>query len=254
MSTTAKAQTVLLAVRVLEAVANHDTIMLSDLARSLGMTTTRTHRLLVTLEASGYLARGRNKTYRLGPKLLYLGHRAARGNPLLRAAAPVLERLSALSGETALLALRVGLERLIVDSRDSRFGPQIAWPRDARLPLYSGALGICLLSYAPDDIQEAVLAQPLKAFTPSTLTDRDALQEAMTSVRKHGTYTSRHTYVQGVYSIAAPILGSNRVAHAALSIVGDLERLNPDLEGRYEHEVQQGAADIASYLASGWNG
>jgi DNA-binding IclR family transcriptional regulator len=253
MTKTAHAQTVLLALEVLEAVAGQDRVTLSGLARHLDMTTTRAHRLLLTLEASGYLTRADDRSFGLGPKLLYLGHRAARGNSLLRAAAPVLESLAGESGESALLAVRVGFERLIVDSRDAGYGPQIAWPRDARLPLHSGALGICLLAYAPAEVQEEALRRPMQAFTPHTVADAEALRAAMTSVRRRGSCTARHSYVAGVVSIAAPILGPDRTAPAALAIVGDSERLEPSLEERYEREVRLAAAKVASFLASGWD-
>jgi DNA-binding IclR family transcriptional regulator len=248
MSKNDSSQTVYAALHLLDIVATHRGVTLTEIARTLNMTLSRTHRLLGTLEQSGYLSRGIGKVYHLGPKLLFLGHRSAQGNPLLRAASPVLDSLSRSSGETALLAIRFGIERLIVDSRDSRFGPQAAWPNDARLPLHSGALGICLLSYAPSQILTKLMANGLVCYTPSTIADAESLHKAIISVQQNGAYVSKNSYQEGVYSIAAPILGGQREAVAAVAIVGNTARLDPDKEQEYADIVRQGASDISKYL------
>lgn len=250
MTTNNSVKTLDAALHLLDAIALLEGATLTEIAAVVGMPTSKTHRLLVTLEANGYLTRGRGKTYALGPKVLFLGHRSARGQPLLRAAAPVLERLSSMSGETALLAIRFGLERLIVDSRDARFGPQAAWPHDARLPLHSGALGICLLAYAPSDVFEAVVAAGLSAFTASTVADADTLRAAVEVVRREGVLVSRDSFQEGMYSIASPVLGGRREAVAAVAVVGERARLG--LEQKREREladlVRQGASDVSRML------
>ena len=242
------AQTVDAALTLLEEVATARGATLSELARAAGMTTSKAYRLLGTLERRGYLERRSGKAYELGPKLLHLGHRAARGHPLVRAAAPILERLGEAFGESVLLAVRVGLERVIVDTRDARYGPQLSWPHDARLPLHSGALGLCLLAYAPAEVLDAILAEDLPAFTEHTVASPEALAHVLTEIHKEHVYTAKHSYVQGVYSIASPVLGSDRHAVAALSVVGAVARLDAATESRIRSAVRDGAAEIARYL------
>jgi putative hydrolase of the HAD superfamily len=57
------------------------------------------------------------------------------------------------------------------------------------------------------------------------------------------------------YGMQALLVGSEA---AGVDSVADPRALaswlEPDLEAHYEHEVRQGAAEIASYLASGWDG
>ncbi len=242
------AQTVDDALTVLEAVATARGATLSELARATGLTTSKTFRLLAALERRGYLERRAGKAYELGPKLLHLGHRAARGDALVRASAPVLDRLSERSGETALLAVRVGVERVIIDSRDGRYGPQMAWPEDARLPLHSGPLGLCLLAFAERSLVEQVVAMGLRRFTDRTVTTRDALEAAMVEVRREQVYVAKHSYVDGVYSVASPILGSDRRAVAAISVVGDVGRLDAAAEEMLRGFVKAAASEVAGYL------
>ena len=244
----APARTVDDALTVLEAVATARGATLSELARATGLTTSKTFRLLAALEARGYLERRAGKAYELGPKLLHLGHRAARGDPLVRAAAPVLERLTARSGESTLLAVRVGLERVIIDSRDGRYGPQMAWPEDARLPLHSGPLGLCLLAYADREVVDAVVAAGLRRFTSHTVTSRDELDRTLADVRRDQVCVARHPYVEGVYSVSSPILGSDRRAVAAIAVVGDVARLDAAAESSARALVAEAASEISGYL------
>ena len=244
----ASALTVDAALTLLEEVATRRGATLSDLARATGMTTSKAFRLLGTLERRGYLERRAGKAYELGPKLLHLGHRAARGHPLVRAAAPVLERLADRFGESVLLAVRVGHERVIVDSRDARYGPQSAWPYDARLPLNSGALGLCLLAYATGDVLQAVLTAGPSAFTEHTVTAAADIERALATIRREHVCVAKHSYVLGVYSIGSPILGANRQAVAAISVVGDVARLDAPTEAAIRTEVRDAAAEIARYL------
>jgi len=159
------AQTVDDALALLEEVATARGATLSELARATGMTTSKAYRPLGTLEQRSYLERRSGKAFELGPKLLHLGHRAA------------------------------------------RYGPQLSWPHDARLPLHSCALGLYLLAYV-----------------------------------------AKHSYAQGVNSVASPILGTDRVAVAALSVVGAVARLDAATEVRMRAEVRDAAADVARYL------
>ena len=152
------------------------------------------------------------------------------------------------SGESTLLAVRVGLERVIIDSRDGRYGPQMAWPEDARLPLHSGPLGLCLLAYAPPDVLDLVVATGLTRFTSHTVTTRDALDDALAEVRREQVFVAKHSYVEGVYSIGSPILGSERRAVAAIAVVGDVARLDAATEAALRSAVKEAASAVAGYL------
>lgn len=245
----APAQTVDAALTLLEEVATHRGATLSELARATGMTTSKAFRLLGTLERRGFLERRNGKTFELGPKVLHLGHRAARGHPLVRAAAPVLDRLAERFGETVLLAVRFDLERVIVDSRDARYGPQLSWPYDARLPLNSGALGLCLLAYAPEHVLSALLAAGTTAFTDHTVVGASDIEGALGVIRREHVYVAKHSYLQGVYSIGSPVLGADGHAVAALSVVGAVARLDSEAEDETRMAVRDAAAEIARFLA-----
>ncbi|WP_137146656.1 IclR family transcriptional regulator [Mycolicibacterium sp. CR10] len=83
----------------------HDRFGLSDLARRLGLSKPTCLGIVTTLTASRYLVRdAEDKTYRLGPKLISLGHTAQESMRVNPAAREELHRLSAMYDTTAALS------------------------------------------------------------------------------------------------------------------------------------------------------
>lgn len=83
----------------------HDRFGLSELARRLGISKPTCLGIVTTLSESGYLVRdAQDKTYRLGPRLISLGHTAQESMRVDPAARDELRRLSAAYDTTAALA------------------------------------------------------------------------------------------------------------------------------------------------------
>ena len=81
------------ALELLEILAAHDGARLSDLSQHSGFTLNQTFRLLETLETAGYVARERDKRYRLGHKLHLLGAKAEWPHGLVSNAGSSLDSL-----------------------------------------------------------------------------------------------------------------------------------------------------------------
>ncbi|MGB0962808.1 MAG: IclR family transcriptional regulator [Mycobacterium sp.] len=83
----------------------HDRFGLSDLARRLGLSKPTCLGILTTLTAAGYLVRDEeDKTYRLGPTLITIGHTAQESLRVNPAAREELRRLSRTYATTAALS------------------------------------------------------------------------------------------------------------------------------------------------------
>jgi DNA-binding IclR family transcriptional regulator len=83
----------------------HDRFGVSELARRVGLSKPTCLGIVTTLADSDYLVRdARDKTYRLGPALISLGHTAQESLRVDPAARAELRRLSAISGTTAALS------------------------------------------------------------------------------------------------------------------------------------------------------
>lgn len=125
----------------------------ADLARSLGLSVSTAHRLLVTLNDSGYAERDTTGAkYELGPRSFQLVHGLFRQFGIHAAALPHLRRLTELTGETALLDVRVGWFAVraagVEGWREVHPGTMIGLVR----PLTRSAAGRALLDrMSPDD-------------------------------------------------------------------------------------------------------
>jgi DNA-binding IclR family transcriptional regulator len=83
----------------------HDRFGLSELARRLGLSKPTCLGILASLADAGYLVRDSvDKTYRLGPSLITLGHKAQESMRISPAAREELRRLSGRFGVTAALS------------------------------------------------------------------------------------------------------------------------------------------------------
>ena len=96
-------QTVVNAMRLLEAFRDEEELGVTELAQLLSLHKNNVFRLLATLEAQGYIEQSTTSDrYRLGVETLELGQSFLRGRTLLRAARRILEALaSELEGDRA---------------------------------------------------------------------------------------------------------------------------------------------------------
>ncbi|MBI4587907.1 MAG: helix-turn-helix domain-containing protein, partial [Candidatus Rokubacteria bacterium] len=94
------------ALAVLETLASAQELGVTELARKLGMGKSSVHRLLATLAGQGYVEKNpQTERYRLTYKLFVVGSTATERYGLKDLAGPVMDRLSAETGETANLGV-----------------------------------------------------------------------------------------------------------------------------------------------------
>src|SRR6266540_271873 len=112
--------TVVKALRVLEALAlSPSSRTLTELAAQCGMSKSNVHRLLGTLEASGYVRRAADeRRYEATLRLWELGTRVFARLDLRTIAGPHLRELAAVTKETAHLSIFDGQEVIFIDKAD----------------------------------------------------------------------------------------------------------------------------------------
>src|SRR5205814_4716496 len=88
----------------------------SELARTVGMSRSTTHRYVATLAALGYLQQdAETRKYRLGPRVLDLGFSAINSMELRHVAGPHLKALSEKTGHTVNMAVLDETEIVYID-------------------------------------------------------------------------------------------------------------------------------------------
>lgn len=170
---------------------------IAEIAAEVGLHRSIAYRLLRTLEDHELVDRDLLGRYRLGLGLAALS-RGLRTD-LQSAALPELTALVARLGMTAFLVVRAGDEAVTITSLEPQHADaHVAYRPGTRHPVDRGAPGLALLM--PEH--------------PSP-SDRSDLQEA----RRTGWAVSRGEVVPGLRSVAAPVLGPDGGARAALAVV-----------------------------------
>lgn len=140
----AGAQTLLRGLDVLEGVAAGP-LPLAELAASLGLSRSTTHRLANSLIDRRYLVHVPNQGYKLGPKLLELGFLTQQQTDIVQLARPWLQVLAEQSEDTVHLGIRDGDRALYLDKIPGSRRISIRSRVGDRHPLTSTGLGKALL-------------------------------------------------------------------------------------------------------------
>ena len=127
------------------AVEAPDGIGLIDAARLADLAPSTATRILRTLEGAGFVTRRDDGAYRAGVELIRLGALTASSSPLLTAAQPHLDELTATTGESSYLT--IALDRTWASyvrmAQSSRSVRHVSW-LGRRIPRASSAAGAAL--------------------------------------------------------------------------------------------------------------
>jgi IclR family transcriptional regulator, pca regulon regulatory protein len=199
---------------------------LSEVAAASGLTRAGARRILLTLQALGYVdADGRYFT--LTAKILDLGFAYLTSMPFWNLAEPVMEELVERVHESCSAAVLNGSEIVYVLRVPTHKIMTINLSIGSRLPAFCTSMGRVLLAALDDDKLDAVLdAHPLEARTPRTIVDKPALKSALALVRKQGWAIVDQELEEGLRAVAAPIRGSADVGTAAINISAHASRVS----------------------------
>lgn len=178
-----------------------------------------THRRAAELVDWGALEKAPDGRYRIGLRLWEIGALAPRAHALREAALPFLEDLYVVTRQNVQLAVREGLELVFVERIAGRGAVPVLTRVGARFSLHATGVGLVLLAYAPADVQESVLADPLPRYTRWTITEPTVLRQKLATVRAQGYAVSDRMVTAAALSVAAPILGRSGQVQAAVSLV-----------------------------------
>jgi DNA-binding IclR family transcriptional regulator len=208
------------ALRLLDHLSQHEDSGVSELARSFGTTKGTVHRLLSSMAAEGFVDQDpRTRRYRLGVKLLTLGTRFQSKSSFQEIARPYLIELRDATGETVNLGVLRGNEVVYVEKIDSREALRIDIGIGSRVPAYCTSLGKAILAFQPSGVRQDYLDH----FKPTRkgsarISSRKALREELQHVKKQGYAVDEGEMLPDVCCIGAPILDSQGLSIAAISV------------------------------------
>ena len=231
-------------VQLLDALgAARDGLGVSDVARELDVHRSTASRLLGTLAGSGMVERdAATRQYRLGARLVGLAATAVARLPVVSQARPELEQLSAVTSETANLAILDRFHVVYVDQVTPAQTVVMASWVGRRSPAHASSSGKAMLAFGDERVRQALLRRRLEPLTERTITDPKVLRAALDEVRRRGYASSTGELEDGLVTIAAPVLVDGR-AVAAVSVSGPTFRVPArDLPGLGRRVVEAAAA------------
>lgn len=190
------------------------------------------YRSVKTLEEADYIATAPDGRYEMSELIRHLGSFVARpaqlSLPLI--AAPFLDELGALTGESINLFVRHGDYAVCVDRRDSPHMVRLASVLGVSAPLHAGAVPKAMLAFLPEDEQERILTRlaDLPAYTPHTVLDADRLRQELEETRLRGYSISDGDYDAAARGVGAPIFDELGTVVAGISVGGPSFRVGKD--------------------------
>ncbi|MFF4776328.1 IclR family transcriptional regulator [Microtetraspora fusca] len=208
------------ALRILEAFQHGpDRMTLSEISRHTEIPLTTTHRIVNELAEWGALEREPSGKYRVGLRLWEVAAHAPRSVGLQRIAMPFMQGLYENTHRSVHLAVREKDEVVFVERLTSPDRPRERPRVGGRYAMHATAVGLVLLAYAPDDVQEEVISGPLRAFTSRTYSNERELRQVLADIRRNGYAVSDRQIDPEYMSVAAPIHGADNTVVAALSLI-----------------------------------
>jgi IclR family pca regulon transcriptional regulator len=197
---------------------------LSEVAARSGLTRAGARRILLTLQALGYVQTD-GRLYRLTARILDLGFAYLSSMPIWNLAEPVMEALVAQVHESCSAAVLEGTDIVYVLRVPTQQIMRITLGVGSRLPAWCTSMGRVLLADLPEDELRARLqASEVQLRTRHTVTDLDTLVARIAQVRRQGWCIVNQELEEGLISLAAPLTNRAGRVVAALNISGQANR------------------------------
>ena len=177
-------------------------VTLGDLEKATGLFKSVIFRYLISLERRNYVTKLHDGRYRLGPKLMLLGHLYEKSFDILSIINPTLDQLAEDTGETISFYIREGKNRICIARRDSNHTLKVS-VRPGSIQLVDGsATGLVLSQFSEMNAEDLGKDELLR--TTSGVGD-DVL----------------------TCSVSMPIFGAAGQFKGALTISGPVGRFDP---------------------------
>ncbi|MCC5857354.1 MAG: IclR family transcriptional regulator [Ectothiorhodospiraceae bacterium] len=205
-------------------------LLLTDIARRVGLAASTTHRLLATLEHRGFAELEANTgLWRVGAATVAVGSAFIRGRDFVSLARPYMRELSSRSGETSNLAIERDLGAVYVAQVESSATIRAFSRLGDRVPLACSGVGLALLSaHSAEEVEAIIRETGLPEYTANSITSLDRLHRLLEQGRLRGYVVDDEYHVLGMRCVAAPFFDGNGEPLAAISLSGPAARLSPE--------------------------
>ena len=116
------------------------------------------------------------------------------------------------------------------------------------MPAHASAMGKSLLAFTADPRRRSTRLPELAALTGHSITSRDGLRAALDAVRDQGWSINDEEREAGVRTVAAPVVGPDGTARAAIAVQGPTVRMTEEPLPELAAAVRAAAKAVAGGL------
>lgn len=234
---------------ILELVAHSpNAVDVGDVIEALSLPKATAYRLVEGLLTSGYLTREpARKRLTVGYKFTDMALGVMRASMRDSARHAVLRRLARVMNETCNIGIILNGEVVYLDRVEAEHWPlRLHFGTGSRVPLHCSAIGKMHIALAPSRVRRTLLKSiDLQRFTPSTITDRAALDEELKRIRKERVSFDHEEFLAGVICAAVPIVRRNGELIAGVAVQAPTARLSPAQARKHLPALQEAAAELS---------
>lgn len=187
----------------------------TDIVAETGLPKSTVHRILATLVATGFVSGEADHGFRAGPRFMTLAGRAISRLDISELAQPAVDRLVAEVDCTVHVGVVSGDEMVYVIRTDSSKPYRMRSRVGLAIPMHSTGMGkVALASWTTEEVAALAGRTGLPAYTDTTITDLDRLQEELAAIRDRGYALDLGENEVGTVCVSVPIRDhSGRVTH-----------------------------------------
>lgn len=228
------------ALGLLEVLAAHPGLTLSELAAQSGQAVATVFRALATLQAHGMVeCEEPGQVWHIGAGAFRVGSAFLRRTKVVERARAGMDQLMRDTGETANLGIEAQDEVLFLSQVETHEAIRAFFPPGTRGPMHVSGIGKALLAwFPPDKVAGIVARRGLPAFTPQSLGTPQALHADLAAIRARGFSIDDQERAPGMRCIAAPIFNVHAEPVAGVSVSGPAFRMPLDQAARLGALVQ----------------
>lgn len=191
---------------------------LSEAATATNVSRATARRILRTLAELGYVTQD-GRQFSLSSNILKLGFAYLATQSWIDRAQPLMRDLSERLGESCSAAILEGNEIVYVARVPTRRIMSTVLSVGSRLPAFHTSLGRIQLGFLDEaEIWRRLKSQRVEAYTPSTITDLQALFDRVRADREQGFSIVDEELERGLRSIAVPVLDHGGQAVGAINV------------------------------------
>jgi DNA-binding IclR family transcriptional regulator len=209
------------ALAIMEAVSTTEVPpRVAEIALQVGVPRPTAYRIVQTLIAEGYLTQDPySGRLAIGQSVLGLSASVLDRSRLRLEALPHLQSLANLTGQRVNLGVlhrnRVlylaGIEKPSLPTIYTRFGKSA--------PAHCCSLGKAILAHLTQpELEALLLAQPLRAATPNSITEQSRFADELHTIRQQGYATDCEEHILGSFCVAVPILDKQQKPRGAIGL------------------------------------